>query len=102
MTTPKATKKPPAETRREGIPAPSTPEGELFHYRPIEAADWLPFSARQLKEMAYKRQVPHNGGGNRVTFTGLNIRSISDMHAVPAMADKNRPEPRLPRQRKAA
>lgn len=93
MTAPKATKK-----RR--VPAPSTPEGELFHYTPAEAAEWLPFSPVMLRKKAHARQIPHNGGGNRVTFTGLDIRAISAMHAVPAVADKKRA--RVPGQRPAA
>lgn len=87
----KATKKAPPEKR--AVPAPSSPEGELFHYTPEEAADWLPFSPRILREKAYRREIPHNGGGNRVTFTGLNIRAISDMHAVVPVETK---KPRRP------
>ncbi|MFJ6566542.1 hypothetical protein ACIQNU_03925 [Streptomyces sp. NPDC091292] len=73
MTAPRAKK----DEIRDNIPAPSTPEGELFHYKPAEAAKWLPFSARSLKEMAYARQITHVNNGNSVWFTGLNIREIT-------------------------
>ncbi|WP_018384629.1 MerR family transcriptional regulator [Wenjunlia vitaminophila] len=58
-------------------PAPSTPEGELYHYTPEETAYWLPFSPRKLKEMAYEREIPHVNNGNRVWFSGAHIRAIS-------------------------
>ncbi|MFJ7999051.1 hypothetical protein ACIQ7D_18150 [Streptomyces sp. NPDC096310] len=64
------------------VPAPATPEGELFHYKPVEAAEWLPFSARKLREMAYLRQVPHVNNGNSVWFSGLNIRAISEQFTI--------------------
>ncbi|MFF2852598.1 hypothetical protein ACFVT5_40855 [Streptomyces sp. NPDC058001] len=62
---------------RDNLPAPSTPEGELFHYTPAEAAYYLPFSPRKLREMAYLWEIPHVNNGNRVWFSGLNIRAIT-------------------------
>lgn len=88
MSAPSAIKRPPRKTKvrevkiRENLPVPSTAEGELFHYNPDETALWLPFSARKLKEMAYSRQVPHVNNGNRIWFSGLNIRAISEQFTV--------------------
>lgn len=67
---------------RDGIPAPSTPEGELFHYQPTEAALWLPFSARQLALKAFAREIPHVNNGNKIWFSGLNIRAISEQFTI--------------------
>lgn len=71
---------------RPNLPAPSTPEGELFHYTPDEAAQWVPFSARKLKEMAYKREIEHVNNGNSIWFSGLNIRAISLQFTVQRFA----------------
>lgn len=71
---------------RDGIPAPSTPEGELFHYQPTEAALWLPFSARKLALMAFAREIPHVNNGNKIWFSGLNIRAITDQFTVEPFA----------------
>lgn len=71
------------DTPAREVPAPSTPEGELFHYTPEQAIEWLPWtSARWLREKARRREFPHNRGGGRITFTGRDIREISDMTAV--------------------
>lgn len=72
------------------VPAPGTPEGEYFHYTPDEAAAWLPWSALQLKRKAYAREIPHNDGARRITFTGLDIREISAMTAVRPLAETTR------------
>jgi transcriptional regulator with XRE-family HTH domain len=69
------------------VPYPGTPEGAFFHYLPEEAADFLPWSALQLRRKAYAREVPFNDGGNRVTFTGQNICEISAMTAVRPLAE---------------
>lgn len=69
------------------VPYPGTPEGELFHYSPDEAAQFLPWSGLQLRRKAYAREIPYNDGGKRVTFTGRDIREISDMTAVRPMAE---------------
>ncbi|OQQ13052.1 hypothetical protein B0675_40250 [Streptomyces sp. M41(2017)] len=90
MTAPEATKTAPrkrsAPTIRENIPAPSTPEGELFHYTPEEAALWLPFVARKLRLMAFAREIPHVNNGNKVWFSGLNIRAITEQFTVQPFA----------------
>lgn len=70
------------EPSGRALPYPGTPEGELFHYTPEEAARFLPWSHNQLKRKAYAREIPFNDGGKRVTFTGRDIREISDMTAV--------------------
>jgi transcriptional regulator with XRE-family HTH domain len=69
------------------VPYPGTPEGAFFHYTPEEASEFLPWSAIQLCRKAYAREVPHNNGGNRVTFTGQNICEISTMTAVRPLAE---------------
>jgi transcriptional regulator with XRE-family HTH domain len=75
------------KTSGRDVPYPGTPEGRFFHYTPEEAADFLPWSALQLRRKAYAREVPFNDGGNRVTFTGQNICEISEMTAVRPLAD---------------
>ncbi|MBM9506724.1 helix-turn-helix domain-containing protein [Actinacidiphila acididurans] len=75
------------ETGSRAVPYPGTPEGSFFHYTPEEAATFLPWSALQLKRKAYAREVPFNGGGARVTFTGRNICEISEMTAVRPLAE---------------
>lgn len=69
------------------VPYPGTADGEFFHYTPEEAAEFLPWSALQLKRKAYAREIPHNGGAARVTFTGRDIREISEMTAVRPLAE---------------
>lgn len=90
MTAPRATSKATDLKIREGIPFPSTAEGELFHYTPDEAAQWLPFSARKLREMAYLREVPHGNNGNRVWFAGLHIRAITEQFTVEVLPASQR------------
>lgn len=95
VTTPQATKKtnsksdiavsrkPPTwDQIRESIPAPGTPEGAYFHYTPAEAAEWLPFGAHKLRKMAFAREIPFVDNGNRVWFSGMNIRAISEQFTV--------------------
>jgi hypothetical protein len=73
------TRKPPTwDQIREGIPAPGTAEGAYFHYTPAEAAEWLPFSVHKLRKMAFAREIPYVDNGNRVWFSGMNIRAISE------------------------
>ena len=69
------------------LPYPGTPDGEVFHYSPEEASRFLPWSALQLKRKAYAREIPFNEGGSRVTFTGSDIREISQMTAVRPLAE---------------
>lgn len=83
---------------RPDIPAPSTDEGELFHYTPAEAAVWLPFTPRRLREMAYRREIPHGNNGNRITFAGIHIRAITEQFTVEVLPESKRvPRPRGPR-----
>ncbi|MER6183110.1 helix-turn-helix domain-containing protein [Streptomyces sp. NPDC001652] len=95
VTTPQATKKTTGKTAipasrkpptwdqiRENIPAPGTPEGAYFHYTPAEAAEWLPFGAYKLRRMAHAREIPYVDNGNRVWFSGMNIRAISEQFTV--------------------
>jgi hypothetical protein len=86
VTAPQATQTAPRKRAipkiRENIPAPSTPEGELFHYTPEEASLWLPFPARRLRLMAFAREIPHVNSGNKVWFSGANIRTISEQFTV--------------------
>jgi hypothetical protein len=81
-TTPVHRKPPTWDQIREGIPAPGTPEGAYFHYTPAEAAEWLPFGAHKLRKMAHAREVEFVDSGNRVWFSGLNIRAISEQFTV--------------------
>ena len=74
-------------TSTRTVPYPGTPDGEVFHYTPEEAAGFLPWSALQLRRKAYAREVPFNDGGARVTFTGRDIREISEMTAVRPLAE---------------
>lgn len=69
------------------VPYPGTPDGEIFHFTPEEAAGFLPWSALQLRRKAYAREIPFNDGGARVTFTGRDIREISEMTAVRPLAE---------------
>jgi len=94
VTAPQATKTSP-RTRsnpkiRENIPAPSTPEGELFAYTPEEAAQWLPFVARKLRLMAFSREIPHVNNGNKIWFSGLNIRAITEQFTVQPLPESKR------------
>jgi hypothetical protein len=86
VTAPQATKTEPrkrsAPKIRENIPAPASPEGELFHYTPEEAALWLPFPARRLRLMAFAREVEHVNSGNKIWFSGLNVRAITEQFTV--------------------
>lgn len=75
------------KTAARAVPYPGTPDGAVFHYTPEEAAEFLPWSALQLRRKAYAREVPFNDGGARVTFTGRDIREISEMTAVRPLAE---------------
>lgn len=98
VTTPQATKKsteqdaptrrrPPTRFEiREGIPAPGTPEGAYFHYTPAEAAEWLPFQVHKLLKLANAKAIPHVDNGNRIWFSGMNIRAISEQFTVQPFA----------------
>jgi transcriptional regulator with XRE-family HTH domain len=78
---------PPKQKTEREVPYPGTPEGEVFHYTPDEAARFLPWSGLQLRRKAYAREIPHNDGAKRVTFTGRDIREISEMTAVRPLAE---------------
>lgn len=85
MATPLATAK--KEKPARIVPYPGTPEGEVFHYTPQEASSFLPWSALQLRRKAYAREIPFNDGAKRVTFTGSDIREISEMTAVRPLSE---------------
>lgn len=94
MTTPEATKKrrPPNKViLRDGIPVPSTPEGELFNYSPDEVAQWVALSSRELRERAYRREIEHVNNGRQIWFTGLNIRALIDQLTVKPLPPGKRP-----------
>lgn len=67
---------------RENIPAPGTAEGSYFHYTPAEAAEWLPFSVYKLLKMANAREIPFVDNGKAISFSGMNIRAISEQFTV--------------------
>ncbi|BBA98264.1 hypothetical protein RVR_4391 [Actinacidiphila reveromycinica] len=87
ITTEDAAAPPPKTDSGRTVPYPGTPDGEVFHYTPDEAASFLPWSALQLKRKAYRREIPFNDGAKRVTFTGRDIREISEMTAVRPLAE---------------
>lgn len=89
MAAPRVRRKPPRwDEIRENIPAPGTAEGAYFHYTPAEAAEWLPFSKEKLRRMVHAREIPHVDNGNRIWFSGMNIRAISEQFTVQPF-DKN-------------
>lgn len=86
MTAPKATKtttrKRPAPQVREGLPAPQTSEGLLFHYRPVEAAKWLPFTGRTIADMIARREIDYVFNGRDNYLTGAQIVALVDRFTV--------------------
>ncbi|WP_281290743.1 helix-turn-helix domain-containing protein [Streptomyces sedi] len=80
---------PPPPRPERDVPAPGTPDGELFHYTPEEAARWLPWSARWLRRKARLREIPHNRGAGQITLTGRDIQEISTMTAVRPTPDEH-------------
>lgn len=87
MTAPQATKtaprKRPAPKIRENLPAPNTPEGELFHYSPYEAAPWTPFSGRTLADMIARREIEYVFNGRDNFLTGAQIVALVERYKVP-------------------
>lgn len=66
---------------------------DLRHYTPEEVTDpegefRLPMSTRTLCELAYGRKVPHHKSGGRIRFKRWQIRAVSEMYDVPAVADR--------------
>ncbi|MFI1485671.1 hypothetical protein [Streptomyces sp. NPDC020747] len=86
MTAPQATtsapRKRPAPKIREDLPAPNTPEGELFHYTPHEAAQWTPFSGRKLMEMIRLREIEYVFNGRDNYLTGRQIAALNEHFVV--------------------
>ena len=86
MTAPQATKtaprKRPAPKVRDDLPAPQTPEGLLFHYKPAEAARWLPFSARTLTDMIARREIDYVFNGRDNYLTGAQIVALVETYTV--------------------
>ena len=72
------------EKPKRQVPLPSSPEGQDFHYLPDEIEDngFLPWSALQIKRMAYARKIPFNGGASKITLTGRDICEIRAMTAI--------------------
>lgn len=67
---------PPTEAQEASLPDPFSPEGERWLYTPVQAARWLPWSARGLRERAYRDEITHTRLPNRrVRFTGLDIQA---------------------------
>ncbi|MFD5900963.1 hypothetical protein ACFWHG_05625 [Streptomyces microflavus] len=71
----------------------ATDMGELVHYTPeqIEAAGWLPFSARTLRDKASAHVFPHSKAGGRITFLLRHIREIAAMYEVRPVSERKRP-----------
>ncbi|MYV62151.1 hypothetical protein GTW37_24995 [Streptomyces sp. SID4931] len=66
--------------------------GELVQYTPeqVEAAGWLPFTARTLRDKASARVFPHSKAGGRITFLLRHIREIQAMHEVRPVSERRR------------
>ncbi|MFF1709246.1 hypothetical protein [Streptomyces sp. NPDC058268] len=85
MTAPRATnqtRKRPAPKVRENLPAPQTPEGQLFHYTPYEAAQWTPFSGRTLTNMIARREIGYVFNGRDNYLTGAQIVALAERQTV--------------------
>ncbi|MEU0783443.1 hypothetical protein ABZ341_17955 [Streptomyces sp. NPDC006173] len=86
MTAPQATKtaarKRPAPKIRENLPAPNTPEGQLFHYTPYEASPWTPFSGRTLTDMIARREIDYVFNGRDNYLTGGQIVALVEAYTV--------------------
>ncbi|NJQ04234.1 helix-turn-helix domain-containing protein [Streptomyces lonarensis] len=68
------------------LPSPFAPEGELHLYTPAQAAKWLPWTARTLKEKAYRREIVHSRGSrNSVQFSGADIRDVLRAQREPVL-----------------
>ena len=87
----RARKPPTWDQIRDNIPAPGSDEGAYFHYTPAEAAKWLPFGADKLRKLAFNREVPHVNNGNRIWFSGMNVRAISEQYTIPVLPESKRP-----------
>lgn len=92
MTAPTASaKRRPRSTEiRPNLPNPASVEGELFAYTPAEAAQWIPLSAREIRERAYRRELEHGSTGRAIFLTGLHIRAALKALTVPAAAPHRR------------
>ncbi|MFE5021650.1 helix-turn-helix domain-containing protein [Streptomyces sp. NPDC056690] len=77
-------------TPQTEIPAPGTEAGAYFHYTPEQAAQWLPWAPRVLRMKARAYEIPHNRGGGRISFTGLDIREISQLTAVRPLSEQRK------------
>jgi hypothetical protein len=86
VTAPQATKtaarKRPAPRIRENLPAPNTPEGQLFHYTPYEAAQWTPYSGRTLTDKMARREFDFVSNGRDHYLTGAQIVALVERHTV--------------------
>lgn len=71
-------------------PLPSSEAGKIYHYTPEQATHWLPWTARVLRMKTRAYEFPHNRGGGRVTFTGLDIMEISKQFAVRPISERKR------------
>lgn len=66
---------------------------DLRHYTPEEITDpngefRLPIAERTLRELAHQRKVPHSTAGGRITFKRWQIRVVSELYDMPAVADR--------------
>ncbi|MEU6543963.1 hypothetical protein [Streptomyces sp. NPDC046859] len=82
MTAPRATTKKRVPRIRENLPAPSSPEGELFHYTPYEAAPWTPFSGRKLSALIAAREIEYTFNGRDNYLTGRQIAALNERYTV--------------------
>jgi len=81
VTAPRATTKRIPKTR-DNLPAPQTDEGQLFHYKPEEAAQWTPFSGRTLRDMIARREIDYVFNGRDNYLTGAQIVALNARYVV--------------------
>lgn len=80
-------------SERHPTPDETGGDDELRHYTPdeVSANKWIPLSARKIRELAYKRQIPHCNNGIRITLTRWQIREIAARYEVQPLPAGKRP-----------
>ncbi|MGP4008158.1 hypothetical protein [Streptomyces sp. 4N124] len=67
---------------RENLPAPTSAEGQLFHYTAYEAAPWTPFSGRKIAELIARREIEYVFNGRDNYLTGVQIAALVERYTV--------------------
>lgn len=62
----------------------SEPIDELRRYTPEEVAakGWLPYTARMIREKAYKHEIQCHKDGGRISLTADDIRAYNDRTVI--------------------